>query len=346
MKSHIIPEFYLKQFSFSKPNDKRYVWLYEQRKKPEPRWTHRAGVEPGYFGFVRPDGTLEESLETKLAEMEHDCDDVLVSARSDLFHCSERSRRKLAFYAALLHSRATQRRDWTLQSWVEIHQQLEETVEDARYLNALADHFTKRYKKKYSPAQIGKEIKNLVRKSTTVEATKNYFLEQLIEYAGMVAGLLLMKPLRVWKAPQGSQFVTSDNPLVSFMVINGHFAPGFGFNHKDTIGALPIAPDACLLFGGDDPSERFYVDANAVDEINWAVIGSADKCVYAKTQDDATNKLVHEILGSYRYGKTSFIPKVPLPHIKDFMRQILGLEISENGTQKSNGRGRRLKSKS
>jgi hypothetical protein len=84
-----------------------------RRKKPEPRWIHRAGREAGYFGVVMPDGTLEESFESKLAAMEHDCDDVLASARSDLFHCSVRSRHKLAFYAALLHSRATQRREWT-----------------------------------------------------------------------------------------------------------------------------------------------------------------------------------------------------------------------------------------
>jgi hypothetical protein len=58
MKSHIIPEFYLKQFSFTKPNGKRYVWLYEKSKAAEARWIHRAGTEAGYFGFGRNFGGI------------------------------------------------------------------------------------------------------------------------------------------------------------------------------------------------------------------------------------------------------------------------------------------------
>lgn len=294
----------------------------------------------GYFGLVMPDGTLEESMEKTLALKEHDCDDVLVSARSDLFHCSEKSRRKLAFYAALLHSRATQRRDWTRTNWLEIHKQLDETLQDDQYVQALANHFTVRHKKRFSRTRVRNDIKTLIKNHTSTEGVRNYFVEQVLEYAEMITNLLLAKQFRVWKAPQGSQFVTSDNPLVSFVVMsNGRFAPGFGFNHKDTVGALPIAPDACLLFGGNDPSERFYVDTKAVDEINWAVIGLADKYVYASTEDDAIQKLSQEIIGTYRYGVTSFIPRGPLPHIREMMPQLLNFQ-----TKRSERKPRRSKS--
>src|SRR5882724_8668760 len=136
MKSHIIPKFYLKQFSFKKPNKKHYVWLYEKGKKPDPRWIDRAGVVSGYFGYVMPDGTLEESFEKTLAKMEHDCDDVLVCAISDLFVNSLQNRRKLIFYSTLLHSRATQRRDWTHTNWLQVHSQLKEALTDDGYVQA------------------------------------------------------------------------------------------------------------------------------------------------------------------------------------------------------------------
>ena len=180
MKSHVIPEFYLKQFSFKKPNDKLYVWLYEKGKKIETRWIHRAGRLPGYFAVSLPDGTVEESFETKLAVLEHDCDDVLVSARSDLFYCSEKSRRKLAFYAALLHSRATQRRDWANKSWLDIHDQLDKVLDDEQYVHALVEHFTTRHNRKFSKAGVRRDIKRLINKHTSAEGVRNYFVEQVL----------------------------------------------------------------------------------------------------------------------------------------------------------------------
>jgi Protein of unknown function (DUF4238) len=221
-------------------------------------------------------------------------------------------------------------------NWLEVNKQLDEMLQDAKYVQALARHFTERHKKRFSGKRVRNDIKNLIEKHTSADGVRNYFVEQVLGYAELIKNLLLAKRIRIWRAPQGSQFVTSDNPLVSFIVMsNGRFAPGFGFNHKDTVGAFPIAPDACLLLGGDDPSERFYVDAKAVDEINWAIIGSADKYVYAKTEDPDIQKLSQEIIGTYRYGETSFIPGRPLPHIKDMMPHLLKLQVGSSRKQQS-----------
>src|SRR5581483_8586457 len=118
--SHIIPKFYLEQFaSPSKSGKKRtgLIWVYQSGKKAQLRGTSVQGVENGYFGFVRPDGSLEESFETELAQRENECNDVLVFAKSDLFHWPPGSREKLAFYAALLYSRATQRRQFSVTNY-------------------------------------------------------------------------------------------------------------------------------------------------------------------------------------------------------------------------------------
>jgi hypothetical protein len=61
IRSHIIPKFYLKQLAFEKPNGKHYVYLYEKGKKPADRWIKSVGRELGYFGYLLPDGTIEES---------------------------------------------------------------------------------------------------------------------------------------------------------------------------------------------------------------------------------------------------------------------------------------------
>ena len=85
--SHIIPRFYLEQFS--NPSERKGnpgpIWVYERGKAPALRATTVQGRENGYFEYVLPDGTREESLEKRLAQLEGQCNETLACAKSDLF---------------------------------------------------------------------------------------------------------------------------------------------------------------------------------------------------------------------------------------------------------------------
>jgi hypothetical protein len=110
--SHVIPRLYLEQFASpsARKGKPGRVWVYQRGKKPQQRATSVQGRENGYFGFVRPDGTLEESLETRLAKLEKACQDTLVCAKSELFCWSSAHRNNLAFYASLLFQKGNGRR--------------------------------------------------------------------------------------------------------------------------------------------------------------------------------------------------------------------------------------------
>src|SRR5579871_2711118 len=126
--SHIIPRFYLEQFATRSGRGKKqagFIWVYEVGKKPRRRGTSVQGVENGYFGFMRPDGSLQEEFEEELARRENECNEVLVCAKSPLFYWPRGSKEKLAFYAALLYSRATQRRSFSEANYSKIIIQLE-----------------------------------------------------------------------------------------------------------------------------------------------------------------------------------------------------------------------------
>lgn len=234
IRSHIIPQFYLKQLAFKKPNNKHYVYLYEKGKKPVDRWTKNVGYQLGYFGYVLPDGTVEESLETRLKVLEEDSMDALVSSKSDLFVFTHRNRRKLALYAALLHSRTTQRLEWNKKDWLRIYQQLDEAIKDDAYADELAQYFSIKLGKILSRQSVREDLRGLIMRSATEEQGKNNFLEELINNANITADDLSNKQMRIWRAPKNTQFVPSDNPLVTFIVVpNGEFAPGFGFGRKD-----------------------------------------------------------------------------------------------------------------
>jgi Protein of unknown function (DUF4238) len=326
IRSHIIPAFYLKQFAFEKPNGKHYVYLYEKGKEPADRWTKNVGYEPGYFGYVLPDGTIEESLEGRLKTLEEDCMDALVSANSDLFVFTHRNRRKLALYAGHLHSRTTQRLEWSKRNWLEIYQQLDEAIKEDGYADELAQYFSVKLGKNLSRQSLRNDIKGLILRSATAERGKNNFLEELLDNTNMTADALSAKQVRIWKAPKDTQFVTSDNPLVSFVVVpNGEFAPGFGFRRQDALAFLPVSPTKCVLFGGDDPHEHFDIDAETMRKLNWAMIASAHHLVYGKTKDVGVQTMTNELIGTYVYAKTAFIPRGPLPNIKDFISHFLGL---------------------
>src|SRR5579859_1417717 len=171
INSHIIPNFYLKQFATKKPNGKHYVWVYEKGKKPHQQWTKNTAYENGYFAYTLPDGTVEESLESVLKTMEEDAADPLVSAKSDLFVESETSRIKLASYAALLYSRTTQRLDWTKRNWFEVYQQLDKEIADDELAAALVAHFNRKLGQNKPVEWIKRHIKELIqRDATTVEA--------------------------------------------------------------------------------------------------------------------------------------------------------------------------------
>ncbi len=330
IRSHVIPRFYLKQFAFQKPNEKHYVYLYQKGKKPEDRWTKKVGRIEGYFGYVLPDGTVEESMEQKLKVLEEGCMDILISAQSDLFVFTRDNRRKMAFYAALLHSRTTQRLEWNKKSWLEIHRQLDEAIKEDDYADELAQYFSVKYGNTLSRQSLRDTLNALIMRSATEEQGKNNFLEELLNNANTTVDALLDKQMRIWKAPKGTEFVTSDNPLVTFVVVpNGEFAPGFGFRRKETIAFMPISPTRCISFGGEgrDPMEHFELNVDAMRKLTWAMIASAHHFVYANTQDASIKQMGDELIGTYIYGEHSFVPRQPLPTVKDFLRVFLGVAV-------------------
>jgi hypothetical protein len=55
---------------------------------------------------------------------------------------------------------------------------------------------------------------------------------------------------QVWEAPTGAEFVTSDNPVVTFVRLKEDlWHPGHGTRKPGVVVALPLAPTACLTVG-------------------------------------------------------------------------------------------------
>ena len=95
---------------------------------PQFLWTHCDKLSSGPRSVNK---TLDESREKELAELEASCMDTLALAGTEFFDLKSTSRRNnLAFYAALLFCRATQRRNHVHQKWAKFHSDLSEVLND------------------------------------------------------------------------------------------------------------------------------------------------------------------------------------------------------------------------
>ena len=325
--SHIIPAFYLKQFSTPSELRKRRgkkksgrLWVYEKGKEPKLRSTSQQGRENGYFGFVLPSGRLDESFEGELAQLEGECNEALACARSSLFHWPYGSRKKIAFYAALLHSRATQARDFAAKNLTVSFNLMKEAASDESLLEEIARRVGA------SPDVIRKGIELWSSRPPDGVAQRNAFLKDLISHSEIKSEMLLKKtPWRVLRPPQGEEFITTDNPLVTFIPLsNGKLHPGYGFNVKNSVSVFALAPDACLAMGKstvpDTMSKATFL------ELDETVISTCDRYVYSKTRSDSVQAIVQCHAGEVRYGVNALLPiGVKVPDARQLIRQRFGL---------------------
>ena len=330
MNSHIIPAFYLERFAVPSnrgPRNPGRVWVYEKGKKPHQRGTTVQGRENGYFAYVRPDGTEEESFEEALARREADCNRVLEPARSPLYDWPRGSEEKLAFYAGLLFRRATQQRTFNGKNWRGIVEDIRQAANDAEYLRSMAADLRLKRDIPITEDMLRTSITNWIDEATQPEFARNNFLSNMIELAEYAADTLLKKrPWRVLRPPGGMEFITSDNPVVSFVPLgNGVLHPGYGFGQDRADVLFPLAPDACMLMGRawDVPS---HLDKAAADAVNNVIIDISDRYIYSKTFCDDIRQRVDRYGGSSVYGENAFrLLGVKLPRARDFLRTHFGL---------------------
>jgi len=340
--SHIIPKFYLEQFAVrvQRRDKPGRIWVYEKNKKPDERATSVQGVQNGYFGYIRDDGSvdgvLEAAFETDLAQRENECDEVLFCSKSHLYHWPHGSREKLAFYAALLYSRATQRSEHSAKNSRHTAEIFEKVLkEDKTLLSDVTASYSKRFSQTFTEEEIRDLLLKSVLKSRGPGPEKNIFLADLINNAELIASLILEKPLwEVWQAVEGVEFITSDNPLVSAVLLpHGKFHPGYGFRKKEIIALFPLAPTACLAAGAFATGTKGIVGyrtvtAAMVNEINEAVISISDRYVYSKVLSDTVQKNVDMFGGSIRYGINALMPVgIQLPSVAEAaaaLRKVCG----------------------
>jgi Protein of unknown function (DUF4238) len=328
--SHTIPRFYLEQFAVPRKNKSGRVCVYEKGKPPQPRSTKSQGRENGYFQIDQDDGTKDEFTETALGQFEFECIEALVSAKYSmcdlaLVHV------KLASYAGMLFQRSTVRRKFSARNWSKLEGPYTSLASNQEYVRDLAEHYTE------LTGQIctSEEIADMIRKQsamfTDAKHTRSTFVKDLWMHIDICKQELLKKSWQVWHAPENTEFVTSDNPVVTFrrfFTESGEFwNPGYGFGTKNVLIAFPLAPPACLVMT-DTPfrGSRARVNADIVQRVNEMLIRSCDRFVYSLTPSVKIAETVDHFGGTSIPGLNAFIGRVvDQTLVEEHLRKAMGI---------------------
>jgi hypothetical protein len=159
----------------------------------------------------------DKDSEQAVTNLENECNDVLFCSASELFDWSSTShRRKLAFYIAFTYARATQRRSHSKKIGLDVYNELRGLAADLKLMQELADAANQAVRRSVFTADSMRErVLEVVREGTGPAETNTAFVSNLRSLTDYLAGFLLQKHWQVWRAPDGIEFVTSDNPAIN-----------------------------------------------------------------------------------------------------------------------------------
>lgn len=196
IRHHFVPQWYLRGFSCS-VRGKQFVWIYDKRpgRAPTCKSVKSIAWAPAYYAQERDDGSLDTdtlekglavNIDTKVAELIATLD----PANQSRFHLTKDQEELLAFFVALSMTRVPSFRNGLRGMYSQIAQYMTEMIAPQLWKGS-------------GPAP-----------AVTAEAKEWVTLSHMIEGAGEIAESLKAKEWQFFRAPFGTLFITSDNPVV------------------------------------------------------------------------------------------------------------------------------------
>jgi hypothetical protein len=334
IRSHTgTPKSYLNLFTRKQsPADRKPgLWVYQRGLPPFKSTPYSVGKEKGYFAITKPDGSRDESLENILSAFEGTGAELLRRLNFETYVMSPRDEETLDGYIALTFARTSARRGLTAKIFDSIRDAYQELAVDSDWLQDQVTAYQRFSGVLTSPGEISKAFERVLQKLAKPEQANNGFVQGLLRVAEGIFRELQGKPWQIWEAPEPSQFITTDNPVVTLKSDTwGTFSPGWGFRTPGATAAFPISPRCCVVVGeGVGTGRRYWRRATPrdVNGINQALVMCMDRWAYSATRSEDIEWLVNHLGGSVRYGVNAFVPSwmsnAP-DHIKAKVRDVLG----------------------
>jgi len=297
------------------------------------------GKENGYFAVAKADGSRDESMETILATFDGKGAQLLRLVRNETYVMSSRDEETLIGYIALMFARTTARRSLGMRILGHIRDAYEELAADPAWLSEQAAAYELFSGVLTSPGEISAATGRVLAKLARPEHRNNGFVQGVLRIAEGIFTEIRGGPWQIWEAPGPTEFITTDNPVITLRAEALGFSPGWGFRTPGVTTVFPIAPSCCLVIGaGVGPRRRYWRRATLQDVsgVNKGLVMCMERWAYSATRSEDIEWLVNHLGGSIRYGVNAFVPawaKNASQHIKAKLRGVIRPHVPKIGPQ-------------
>jgi Protein of unknown function (DUF4238) len=303
------PAAYLRQFSRvqSTSDRKPKLWTYQRGARPFASTSRHVGKEKGYFAITLSDGRRDESLEGILARFEGRSMPALRSVGNETYVLSTPDREILARYIALVFARTTARRGLSGKILSDLRNTYKELSRNPEWLRKQVLLYSRLSGISVGSEQVLQAVEKVLERLAKPENTRSGFVEGVLGIAERISREIVNKHWQVWEAPDSTEFITSDNPVVTVTADNwGRFSPGWGFRTLGVVTMFPVSPACCLIIGS---TGRYWRRATVRDVkgVNQALVMCMDRWAYSASYSEDLEWLVNHLGSSVRYGENAFV---------------------------------------
>lgn len=307
------PEAYLVQFARvqNSRDRKPKVWTYQRGKRSFAATPERIGKENGYFAVTSSDGTRDESMESTLACLEGKGARLLPFFSCETFGFSHADVQALLAYVALIFARTTARRSLSSKLFSKILDAYKELAADPVWLEEQATAFTCVSGVPAGAEEISSATTRVIARLSKPDQANNSFIQGLLAIAQSIFRDLCGKPWQIWEAPEGHEFLTGDNPVITVKAgRSGSFSLGWGFREPGVTTMFPVSPRCCLVLGPNLSTGRYWRRATPrdVEGVNRGITACMTRFIYSASYSESTEWLVNHLGATIVYGVNAFVP--------------------------------------
>lgn len=300
---HYIPEFYLKGFT----EGKGLLWVHEKQASPRASSPKREANQPDYYALSH--ASLDtDALEKMYARAESIVAPAICKSRNPLFVMKDDDAGNIRAFIALSFTRVPHFIDFLKESQLVLAKKLaaKQAQKDTRFIEIVAE-INQRF---------GTEIDPEEARRTFVEGdyhlahrNNDFALSSMLRANAKIMRILVEEfEHDLLYAPEGSQFITTDSPVMT--LINqgdGSALFGVGFAHQQTEVFYPLNKRAAMHLRRDATRKKIHISSARVDQINRALMGWGQRYMYASSGHRRLGRLFSQYAGAVRFGKTALL---------------------------------------
>jgi Protein of unknown function (DUF4238) len=305
---HYIPRFYLNGFT----DEEGTLWVYEKFKPLRASKPKHEANRPDYYTHLET-GERDETAENVLMDIESVVAPIVRKLANPQYELTDENAGKLYMFVASMFARVPSWRKYMNEAVGEMAKRVQQrSAEERDKFHRWCTDFEKKTGRSL-PVKY-EELRHFVIKGdyTIEQASDAYNLGLMFKSVLTVAKELKNYGFEVMYAPVGKVFLTSDAPVFTVQPDGaGQASIGMGFGWPGVEVYLPLNKRACLRLRRGATARAIQIRANAVEQLNNVVMGTASQYLYSSEGYRRVARLFNERGCKIQPGKQSFmtVPK-------------------------------------